>query len=104
MFKPAALALIKKKRANFEQIAEFCHSPNAFLEYLDSAGIARAVLSNNVAPEVIGFSHGGQQRVAEYARTNPSRLIACGGLHPRHSPSIMADVGQVLRPAARMLE
>jgi hypothetical protein len=29
MFKPHALELMKKKRTNFEQIAEFCRSPKA---------------------------------------------------------------------------
>ena len=32
MFKPHALELMKKKRANFEQIEEFCRSPKAFLK------------------------------------------------------------------------
>ena len=39
MFKPEALALLKHKRPNFDQIAEFCHSPKAFLKYLDACGI-----------------------------------------------------------------
>ena len=44
MFKPAALAAMKKKRANFEQIVEFCRSPRAFLKHLDAAGVDRAVI------------------------------------------------------------
>ena len=58
MFKPQALELMKKQRANFDQIAEFCRSPQAFLQYLDAAGVERAVLINYVAPEVIGFTSG----------------------------------------------
>ena len=56
MFKPGALAAMKKKRANFDQIVEFCRSPKAFLKHLDAAGVDRAVLINYVAPEVIGFT------------------------------------------------
>ena len=56
MFRPEALALVKNKRPNFDQIVEFCKSPKAFLKHLDAAGIGRAVLINYVAPEVIGFS------------------------------------------------
>jgi predicted TIM-barrel fold metal-dependent hydrolase len=104
MFKPAALALIKKNRTNFDQIAEFCNSPKAFLKYLDSAGVGRAVLINYVAPEVIGFSPEVNQWVAGYARTDPRRLVPCGGLHPRHSPNIMADVEQILRLKIRMIK
>ena len=104
MFKPAALELIKRKRANFDQIAEFCHSPKAFLKYLDAAGVDRAVLINYVAPEVIGFSSAVNQWVADYAKADPMRLIACGGLHPRQSPNIMADLEQILRLKIRMIK
>lgn len=56
MFKPEALALMKRKREGFEQVMEFCRSPRAFLKHLDAVGVDRAVLINYVAPEVIGFT------------------------------------------------
>src|SRR5438874_4363706 len=68
MFKPQALELMKKQRANFDQIAEFCRSPKAFLQYLDAAGVERAVLINYVAPEVIGFTSGVNKFVADYTK------------------------------------
>ena len=104
MIKPAALELIKKKRANFEQIAEFCRSPQAFLKHLDAAGVDRAVLINYVAPEVIGFNADVNQYVADYTKENPQRLISCGGLHPRQSANIMAEVEQILRLQIRMIK
>jgi predicted TIM-barrel fold metal-dependent hydrolase len=104
MFKPQALELMKKKRANFEQIAEFCRSPKAFLKHLDQAGVERAVLINYVAPEVIGFTSGVNQFVADYTKENPRRLIACGSLHPRHTSNILADVEQILRLKIRMIK
>ncbi len=55
MFRPQALELMKQRRPNFEQIAEFSRSPKSFLKYLDAAGVDRAVLINYVAPEVIGI-------------------------------------------------
>jgi hypothetical protein len=64
MFKPQALELMKQKRANFDQIAEFCRSPKAFLKFLDASGVDRAMLINYVAPEVIGFTSGVNQFVA----------------------------------------
>ena len=97
MFKPQALELMKKQRANFDQIAEFCRSPKSFLKYLDAAGVDRAVLINYVAPEVIGFTSGVNQFVADYTEENPKRLISCGSLHPRHTSNLMADVEQLLR-------
>ncbi len=104
MFRPHALELIRRKRHNFEQIAEFCRSPKSFLKHLDAAGVHRAVLINYVAPEVIGFTSGVNQYIADYVRHDPKRLISCGGLHPRHSSNILADVEQILRLKIRMIK
>src|ERR1700716_3656899 len=104
MFKPQALELIRKKRANVEEIEEFCRSPRAFLAHLDEAGIDRAVLINYVAPEVIGFTSGVNQFIADCTKENPKRLISCGGLHPRNSTNILADVEQILRLGIRMIK
>ena len=104
MFKPQALELMKQKRPNFEEISEFCRSPKAFLKYLDSAGIDRAVLINYVAPEVIGFTAGVNQFVSDYTKENPQRLISCGSLHPRHTSNILADVEHILRLGIRMIK
>src|SRR5437660_10643472 len=80
MFKPHALELIKHKRANFEEIAEFCRSPKAFLKYLDRAGVDWAVLINNVAREVIVFTAAVKQFISENTRETLQRLISCGSL------------------------
>jgi predicted TIM-barrel fold metal-dependent hydrolase len=104
MIQRPALELLKKKRANFAQIEEYCRSPKAFLKYLDSAGVDRAVLINYVAPEVIGFTAGVNQYVADYTKENPKRLISCGGLHPRTSNNILQDVEEILRLKIRMIK
>ena len=104
MFKPAALEAMKKKRANFEQIVEFCRSPRAFLKHLDAAGVDRAVLINYVAPEVIGFTPEVNQFVANYVKEDTKRLIPCGSIHPRHTRNVLADVEQVLRLGIRMIK
>jgi predicted TIM-barrel fold metal-dependent hydrolase len=104
MFKPAALELMKHKRADFGQIAEYGRSPKALLGYLDRCGVDRAVLINYVAPEVIGFTPEVNQWVADYTRHDPRRLISCGSLHPRHTTNIMADVEHILRLGLRMIK
>lgn len=104
MFKPAALTLMQTKRPNFAQIVEYSRSPKAFLKYLDASGIDRAVLINYVAPEVIGFTVGVNQWVADYVREDPKRLIPCGSLHPRHTTNVLADVEQLLRLNLRMIK
>jgi predicted TIM-barrel fold metal-dependent hydrolase len=104
MFKPHALELMKSKRANFDQIAEFCRSPQAFLRHLDAAGVERAVLINYVAPEVIGFTSGVNQFIADYTQEDPKRLLSCGSLHPKHTSNVLADVEQLLRLGIRMIK
>lgn len=104
LFRPSALELMRRKRENFEQIAEFCRSPKAFLKYLDGAGVDRAVLINYVAPEVIGFTPEVNEFIADYVKENPQRLISCGGLHPRQSQNILADIDQFLRLKIRMIK
>src|ERR1700731_5294010 len=104
MFKPEALELMKRKRANYDEIAEFCRSPKAFLKYLDKAGIDRAMLINYVAPEVIGLTNGVNQFVADYVKENPKMLLSCGSLHPRHTANVLADMEQILRLGIRMIK
>jgi hypothetical protein len=104
LFKPPALALIRGKRANFDDIVEYCRSPLAFLKYLDRCGVDRAVLINYVAPEVMGLTSAVNQFVADYAKHDPKRLISCGSLHPRHTTNIMADVESLLRLGIRMIK
>jgi predicted TIM-barrel fold metal-dependent hydrolase len=104
MFKPHALELMKQKRANYDQIAEFCRSPQAFLKHMDASGIHRAALINYVAPEVIGFTSGVNQFVAEYVKEDPKRLLSCGSLHPRHTRDIEKDVEHLLRLKLRMIK
>jgi uncharacterized protein len=104
MIKPASLATIRHKRPNFEKIEEFCRSPKAFLKHMDHEGLDRAALINYVGPEVIGFTTGVNQYVADYVKENPARLISCGGLHPRHAQNILADVDEILRLKIRMIK
>jgi uncharacterized protein len=104
LIKPHALELIKGKRANFDEIAEYCRSPKAFLKYLDRCGVDRAALINYVAPEVMGFTPAVNQFVADYTKHDPKRLISCGSLHPRHTTNIMADVEHILRLGLRMIK
>ncbi len=104
MFNAAALAAMKRKRQNFDQIVEFCRSPKAFLKHLDAAGVDRAVLINYVAPEVIGFTREVNEFVARYVKEDPKRLIPCGSVHPRHTSNVLADMEQIVRLGIRMIK
>lgn len=104
MIKPASLEVIRQKRPHFDRIEEYCRSPKAFLKHMDGQGIDRAALINYVAPEVIGFTTGVNRYVADYAKEDPKRLISCGGLHPRNTLNILADVDEILRLKIRMIK
>ncbi|HUZ79287.1 MAG TPA: amidohydrolase family protein [Thermoplasmata archaeon] len=66
------------------QVARLVHEPRLFLDMLDRSGVERAVLVNYVAPEVIGYTEKANAFVSEYARADPDRLIAVGGISPDH--------------------
>jgi len=104
MFRPEALAAMKRKRPNFDQIVEFCHSPKLFLAHLDACGIDRAALINYVAPEVIGFTSEVNAWIARYVQTDPKRLLSCGSIHPKHSANVLADMEQILRLGIRLIK
>ncbi len=78
--------------------------PKSFLKFLDASGIDRAMLINYVAPEVIGFTSGVNQFVADYVKEDPGRLLSCGSLHPRHTTNVLADVEQILRLGLQMIK
>ncbi len=104
LFKPAALAAIKRKRKNFAEIEELCRSPKAFLKHLDHIRVDRAVLINYVAPEVMGLTPEVNDFVARYVKEDPSRLISCGSVHPRHTTNVLADVERIVRLGIRMIK
>ncbi len=104
LFRPEALALMKKSRKDFDQVAEYCRSPKAFLGYLDRIGVDRAVLINYVAPEVIGFTSAVNEFIANYVKENPRRLIPCGSVHPRHTANVQADMEQMVRLGIKLIK
>jgi predicted TIM-barrel fold metal-dependent hydrolase len=104
MFKPAALEAIKRNRNDYQQITEYCRSPKAFLEYLDTTGVERAALINYVAPEVMGLMPEVNQWVADYVKEDRRRLIPCGSVHPRHTRNVLADMEQIVRLGIRMIK
>jgi len=103
MFKPEALALMKTRK-DFDRVAEYCRSPEAFLKHLDDSGIDRAVLINYVAPEVIGFTPAVNEFIANYVKEDPARLIPCGSVHPRHTTNVLADMEQIVRLGIKLIK
>jgi uncharacterized protein len=80
--RPDALELVGTREP---QAAHYVDDPRSFLSYLDRAGVERAVLVNYVAEEVIGYRESANTFASQYAKADPERLIATGGIRPDHS-------------------
>jgi len=104
LFRPEALALIKRGRANFSEIERYSADPRAFLGFLDSAGVERAGIINYVAPDVIGFPNEVNDWCAQYCAAAPDRLIAFGSVHPRYVADTGAEVDRLARIGIRGLK
>lgn len=104
MFKAGAIDVMRKARGRFDDIMEYSRSPKALLKYLDSIGVERAMLINYVAPEVMGLTGEVNEWVVNYCRENPSRLLSCGSVHPRHSANVQADVEHLVHLGIRMIK
>jgi uncharacterized protein len=104
MFKPEALALIKRGRKDFAEVERYSSDPKAFLGFLDSLGIERAGLINYVSPDVIGFPPAVNDWIADYCKESPERLIAFGSVHPRFVADAGAEVDRLARIGIRGLK
>jgi hypothetical protein len=83
MLKPDVLSLWKSHHPDFERLLRLADQPNEFLKLMDQEGLERAALINYVSPDVMGFTEGVNEFVAQYCRTAPDRLISVGSLHPQ---------------------
>ena len=104
MYKPEALALVKNKRRDYAAVKEFSCNPQKFLTHMDEIGLDRAVLINYVAPDVLGFTDEVNPWIANYCKADPERLLACGSIHPRHTPNVQAELDRILSLGLRLLK
>ena len=98
LFKPEALALIRRGRKDFADVEKYSAHPAEFLKHLDSLDIERAGIINYVSPEVIGFPPEVNDWCAKYCSADPARLIAFGSVHP----AAVADAGAVVDRLAKL--
>jgi predicted TIM-barrel fold metal-dependent hydrolase len=102
--KPAVLDVIRRGRADLDEIEKINRSPAHLLRRLDADGIERAVLVNYPSPDLMGFSTRVNEYVAEYCRAAPDRLIPMGGVHPRFTDDAAADVRRAAEMGVRALK
>jgi hypothetical protein len=104
MVKPAALDMMRAKRPNFAELEEYSREPNKFLAYLDRCGVDRAVLINYPAQETLGFTNDVNEWIVNYCKPDPKRLLPCGGVHPRFSNDVAADVEKLIRLGIKLIK
>ncbi len=90
--KPAVFETMRKTMPDFDATAKRMRDPRNFLELLDEVGVERACLINYAAPEVMGLGLDVNAFVSQYASEDPKRLLAFGGIHPRHTKDPVGDV------------
>lgn len=104
MFKPEALALIKRGRRDYADVERYSADSKAFLKFLDSLGIERAGLINYVSPDVIGFPPAVNDWIANYCTAAPDRLLAFGSVHPKYVVDTGAEVDRLAKLGIRGLK
>ena len=102
--KPEVLEVIRRGRADLDEIEKINRSPAHLLRRLDADGIERAVLVNYPSPDLMGFTSRVNEYVAEYCAAAPDRLIAMGGVHPRFTDDAAAEVRQAADMGVRALK
>jgi predicted TIM-barrel fold metal-dependent hydrolase len=83
-------------RNDLELLGRVVGSADELLRTMDAQGIARAVLVNSVAPEVIGITDLVNPWIARYVEGHRDRLVPVGGIHPRHSSDVASDMKRLL--------
>ncbi|HEV2297143.1 MAG TPA: amidohydrolase family protein [Candidatus Acidoferrales bacterium] len=104
LFKPHALALIKKGRKDYAEVEKYSSEPKAFLNFLDEMEIERAGLINYVSPDVIGFPPDVNDWIAQYCSVEPQRLLAFGSVHPNYVADASAEVDRLAKIGIRGLK
>lgn len=82
LLRPEARAALAAN-PTFPLMERFVRDPQAFLQHLNDEGTQAAWLINYCAPDVMGYGSEVNDWVAQYAETDPKRLIAVGGYEPR---------------------
>ncbi len=87
---PQTRDVMALRRDNYERLEAMMLDTNAVLACMDEAGVDRIGMINYVATELMGFTHEVNPWVARVGTEAPERLLAFGGLDPRH-PRVAAD-------------
>jgi predicted TIM-barrel fold metal-dependent hydrolase len=103
--KPAVADVMRRgKEDHWERLVALMDDPRLMLQRMDEAGIWRIGLINYPSPDLMGFTDDTNQFAAEYASTDPERLLPFGGVHPRFTQDPEGQVEELLQLGIRCLK
>ncbi len=103
--KPAVADVMRQgKEDHWDRLIALMDDPKLLLQQLDDAGIWRVGLINYPSPDLMGFTDETNRFAAEYASTDPDRLLPFGGVHPRFTEDPEGQVEELLQLGIRCLK
>jgi len=103
--KPAVEEVMRRgKEEHWERLIALMDDPKLLLKVLDESDIWRVGLINYPSPDLMGFTDETNTFAAEYASTDPERLIPFGGVHPRFTKDPEGQVDELVDMGIRCLK
>lgn len=103
--KPAVMETMRRgKEDRFEFLLALMDDPKMLLRIMDDEGIDRVGMVNYPSPDLMGFTDETNDFAARYAAAEPRRLLPYGGVHPRFSRDVAADVRRLSEMGIRVLK
>lgn len=103
MMRPAVKAMFEAERSDVPDVRRYEESPDAFVAHLDEQGLDAACIVNYVSPDVMGYEPSTNEWIAAYTKGRP-RLVGLGGVHPKRTPDVRAEVERILALGVRALK
>ncbi len=104
MIRPAVMEAMRKGRDDLDTIRSCFDDPGALVAHMDGEGVARTVLINYEAPDVMGFSTATNEWVLRYTEGRRDRLLPCVGINPRFEPDVRGRAERLADAGARLFK
>lgn len=104
MIRPAVLEAMRRGRDDLDTIRRCFDDPGALVAHLEAQGVARTVLINYEAPDVMGFSTATNEWVLRYTEGRRDRLLPCVGVNPRFERDVRGRAERLADGGARLFK
>jgi predicted TIM-barrel fold metal-dependent hydrolase len=94
--KPEIAAAVKATQPDHTRLEEFTTDPHKLVAYMDERNIEWLGLINYLSPDVIGYTEKINDFTANFAAADPNRFIPFGGIDPRRTPDVAAQMDHLL--------